>query len=336
MLQFFRNNRATALVPLAFYTALLRLPVWLGWHARGEEGLTGMLYDGLFAFGEWDPLWSAIAAAALVFFQAIMWNRVADDFRLLQERSWFPGMVNVMVASALPAFHYLSAPLVAISLLPVVVRKVFKAYKQPAAYLLVFDAAFWTGVMSLVYPPAIFLAVATFVGIYLVRSFSGREQLVFLSGLWIPLFLFWVGAFWFDRGGQFWHRQFDFSPMTAPVSLSGPQLAELAFLTFLLLTVLLGSGLYFRKRLIQVQKYLSVLYWYLAASGLAVLLAGPLLPQAFLPAAPVVGLLLSISFAQIRNRVFAELLHLTLFCVILLIQFSLSRADLFGFPGFTF
>ncbi len=127
-----------------------------------------------------------------VMLQALMVNWLVDEFRLMSDRNWFPGLFYVLVTSILPEFLFISAPLVAATFVPISLRKVFKSYKSMQATPLVFDAALWMSVAALFYPPALMLLLAAYSGIMVMRSFQVREQLVFLVAH-SPLY-FWCGC----------------------------------------------------------------------------------------------------------------------------------------------
>ncbi len=326
MLALFRNNQITTIFPLALYIALTHGAAFFGLTpmTTGEAGAEGgLLYQALFGWAASSPLFSAIAAAVLVFLQALIINNLADEFRLLGERNWLPGMFYALVAASLPDFLWLTAPLVAATFIPMALRRIFRAYKVPNATALVFDAAFWTAVASLFYPPAVFLLLAAFVGVNIMRSFSVREQVVFLTGVMTPGFLTWLAFFWFDRGSTFLAVQFDnlfgfyhFSPdITLIRILKG------VFVLVLLAIVALNYGAYFRRKLIQAQKCISVLYWFLVVAGAAILLQNDPLPAHLALLMPVIGIFLAMSFADIKNRFIAEIFHFALLGFVLFIQF---------------
>jgi hypothetical protein len=55
---------------------------------------------------------SALLAVLFVTVQAVMVNSIADQFRLMDSRSWLPGVAFALITALLPAFLYLSAALV--------------------------------------------------------------------------------------------------------------------------------------------------------------------------------------------------------------------------------
>lgn len=328
MLALFRNNQFTTVILLALYVALthlsallnkVSLPASIDWES-------GVLYRAWFAWTEGiDARVSAAGAAIMVFVQALAVNNLADEYRLLNDRTWLPGLFYALVAACMPGFLFLSPPLIAATFVPLVLRRIFKAYNQPKATALVFDAAFWVAVAALFYPPAIFLLIAVYFGMGIMRSYSFRERMVSLVGVFTALFLAWLWYFWTDRGWEFWHIQFgepfgmydfdDFKPDTAMM------LKASLFVVFLL-TVVLSYGTYTSRKLIQTQKCVSVLYWFFFVGGLSILLKEKPNPAHFMLIMPAMGIFLAMSFSAFRKASLAEFFHLVLLGFVLTIQFS--------------
>ena len=328
MLALFRNNQFTTAILLALYVILTHLGALLQNVALPEGTIEngGVLYQAWFSWATKEHLFlSATAAATLVFIQALTVNVLADEFRLLSERNWLPGLFYALAAACLPGFLFVSPPLVAATFIPFVLRRLFKAYQQPKATSLVFDAALWTTVASLFYPPAIFLLVAVYFGFSIMRSYSFREQVVSLTAVLTVTFLGWLWYFWTDRGMDFWQVQFGdligvykFDDVKFDTKTTILWVLPVLFL----LTGLLGYGTYMFRKLIQTQKSVSVLYWFWFVGGLAVLLQNKPHPAHIILSASAMGIFLAMSFSTFRRRPMAELFHLAILGLVLFIQLS--------------
>lgn len=313
MLAFFRNNRFSTFFLLALYAILLHLPALLDWQTvPAVSGIKngGVLYEKLFIPFISFPGFSVGTCLLFILLQSLMVNRLADRYRLFNERSWIPGMAYVLVASGLPEFLYLSPALVAVTFVPSSLQRIFGAYNVPQATGLVFDAAFWIACGSLFFPPLLVLLPAAYIGLRIIRSFTGREQMVFVMGALVPLFLAWLGYFWFDQGWYFVQKQFIEPFGMLPWRTLAPEWLSLGFLLLLLLLAILNSGGYFYKKLILIQKFISMMYWFLLFGGVAILFQQAVAPNDFLIVAPVMGIFAAYSLQQIRKPLMAETVHL--------------------------
>ena len=93
MLALFRNNQFTTAIPLALYVVLTHLSALLGiaQPAPADHPDGGVLYRAWFEWMKAYPFWSVVGAAILVYIQALVVNILADEFRLLSDRTWLPG-----------------------------------------------------------------------------------------------------------------------------------------------------------------------------------------------------------------------------------------------------
>ena len=187
-----------------------------------------------------------------------------------------------------------------------------------------FDAAFWTTVAALFYPPAIVLLIAAYFSLGIMRSYTLRERLVSVTGVLTALFLAWLWYFWTDRGMDFWHIQFGglfhiYRFEAAEFNLKTTLPWVLPALFFLI--ILLGYGTYMFRKLIHTQKCVSVLYWFWFAGGLSFMLEDQSRPAHFMLMAPATGIFLSMTFSAFRRRSIAEFFHLALLGYVLFIQF---------------
>jgi len=325
VLLFFRNNQFTTFIPLALYIVLTHLAALLGVVQAGEMQQTngGLLYDTLFGWATQQQLYSALAAAALVLLQSLQINRLADEFRLLSDRSWLPGLFYALAASSLPDFLFLSPPLVAVTFVPIAMRRIFQSYQKSVGAAYVLDAALWVTVGSLFYPPVIFLLTAAVAGVLVMRSFSFREQWVFVTGVLVPLVLCWLGFFWADRGTAFLLDQFShlFGLYRFGTEWNAQAVLKAALLGAGLLFVLFNSGRFYYRKLIQTQKCVTVMYWFLGVSTAAALLQGDMLPAHFVLLMPSVSIFLSMIFSAMRNRMLAEIAHLLLLGFVVFVQY---------------
>lgn len=325
MLSLFRSNQAFTALPLFIYVVMLHAGALLGFvKPELNDAPASLTYTLLFGRIQNAPFWSAVLAVAFVYIQAVSINLLADRFRLLVDRSWLPGMAYALVSAALPDFLFLSPPLVAATFVPFALWRVLQCYKANAASLYIFDAAFWTGISAVFYPPALFLLLASFAGIMVMRSFKLRENGVFFSGIFTAMFLAWLYWFWMDKGLTFRREQlfhifniYHFSP-----NLSTHTVLKWGFLALLFLSVMLstGSGAGARKS-IQIQKSINAMMWFWLVGSLCVFLQRDPSRAHFLLSMSSIGIYLSMFLAGLKNKMMAELAHLFLLATVFFIQY---------------
>jgi len=284
----------------------------------------GLLYQSLFGWLASKPLYSAIGAVCFVFIQALSVNTLADEFRLMGDRNWFPGLFYALTASALPDYLFVSPPLVAATFVPFSLWRVYKAYQKPNMSGAIFDGALWIAVASLFYPPGLWFLVAAYAGFEVVRVFRLHERFVFLIGALVPLFLTWLWYFWQDRGAEFrdthWADLFQLYHFDAVMDTKF--VLKTALMIVLILVFLFGLGSLYSRKGIQAQKFVSVLYWFLIVGALTALMCPTWRWEHLLLPSGALAILLSLSFQSLRKRLWAELWHLGILAFVLIIQFA--------------
>jgi hypothetical protein len=325
VLIFFRSNQIFIAFPLALYIILVHLGALTGALqplSNLSEG--GLLYQSVFGWMAAQPFYAALTAVMLVFVQAVSVNILADEFRLMGERSWFPGLLYALTASALPEFLFVSAPLVAATFIPFSLWRIYNAFQKPNVSVAILDGAIWIGVASLFYPRALWLIVAAFAGYEVVRVFRLKERFAFLAGAFVPLFLGWLWYFWADRGVEFWQKHWGdlFLVYRFDAVFDDKMILKTALVLLLALVFLFGLGALDRRKGNQSQKFVSVLYWFLTVGALTLFLCPAWRWEQLLLSAAPMGILLAISFQNMRNRLWAELSHLGLLLFVFFIQFA--------------
>lgn len=325
MLSFFRSNQFLVAIPLALYVILVHIGALTGYVPTlpyAAEG--GLLYESWFGWVSKQPFYSAIIAVFLVFIQAVTVNTLADEFRLMGDRNWFPGLFYALTASALPDFLFVTAPLVAATFVPFSLWRIYKAYQKPNVTGAIFDGALWIGVASLFYPPSLWLLVAAFAGFEVVRVFRLHERFVFLTGAFVPLFLAWLWYFWADRGAEFrdehWRNLFQLYHFDA--IWDEKLILKTTLVVLFTLIFLMGISSLYNRKGIQAQKFVSVLYWFLVVGALSSLLQPEWRWEHIILPSAAMGILLSLTFQSLRNRFWAEIWHLVILGFVLVVQFA--------------
>lgn len=298
----------------------------LGWVKpadNAESGFNTLLFRDVFGWALADTRRAAMLATVLVFIQAVLLNRLVDTFRMMHDRTWVPGAMYALAASVLPDFLFVSAPLVAATVIPLALSRMFSVYKQSMAFGAVFDSAFWLTVGSLFYPPLAWLLPVCFIGFFSLRSFHLREQIVFFTGVSVPFILALTFYFWYDAAPAFLNGQFagglQISIYALPDGLYGS--LKTALLALMLIIVLAGFNVYYYKKLIQIQKFITILYWILFAGLFAMLLHGGTQFRQFILLAPSIAIFMAYSFQSLRNIFMAEVFHFGLLAAVFFIQF---------------
>lgn len=324
MIEIFRKNLFLNSLLLLPYTALIRISSIIEPQAYVYKEYDSSLSLLFYQIFENKPLLQSIFAILLIFFQAVLINRLVIKSRITRELTLFPGLFYIISCSIFPDFLVLSPVLIANTFLIFGIQNIFAVYKKPRASTYLFSAGFWFSLASLFYFPFAAFIIVGYIGIFILRSFKIKERFQYLISLFVPFFWFLtyhllkgtISSFWDELGNNF-HLNNIFS------NLNTASIVIYSFLALSLLIFVLSYNQFTIKKSIQVQKKIDILYWILLASipGLF-LFQGVELDHLIIfgiPFSITVGML----FLRLKNALYGELIHLLLLIFIFAMHFNL-------------
>ncbi|MFZ2899683.1 MAG: hypothetical protein WA004_13715 [Saprospiraceae bacterium] len=260
---------------------------------------------------EWPELYLRLTALLLVFFQAILLVAMVNGNRLNNDSNLLPGVFYCLFASISPEFMYPSPVLLANTFLIFALMELMAVYKLPVAEGRLFNTGLWVGVASLFYFSAIGLLFFLFWGVSSLRAYNIKELIVIVLGAFTPLFLTGTVFFLTGRLPEFWEVQFanNLAFLDFQATEEALFFLELGVFALLVLIVLLGSNTYFQKKIMQVQKKITILYGFLLFTGLTVLFQGQAELTHWLMACIPLAVFFSMSFTTMPAQ-WAEVVHL--------------------------
>ncbi len=321
MLGFFRTNQITANFLLILYVVLVRSAIFI-FPQDWEPVSSGLFSDGVYRLVGASGLWPAVLAAVLVFVQAVLVNSLVAKFRIANEITYFPGVFYVLLSSSIPEFHYLSPALMANTFYILAFYELFHTYKKLSAASWLFNLGLWLSIASLFYFSYIIFILFALIGVGVLRAFRLKEQIMILCGYAVPYYLTWVYYFWIEDLGTFYTSfSGQIGMLTFAEGSNWGIFIKLAFIGVFLLIAITSFGIYKQKKNIQVQKYISILFWALLVSALSLFFQEKIALEHLLILTPPLGILISFNFLHFENRQIAEAVHLMLLLLAFVFQF---------------
>lgn len=319
MLSIFRTNQLLGSVLLIGYVLLLHVGYWLvppppapPTHGIGAHAVAGWLAT--------HPVWVPVVVIGLLFVQGVLANVLTFEHRIAPEVNLFSGVLVVFLGSSLPAFLPFSGWHVANVFLLLTMLALLRVYRVQSAADHIFNAGFWLGIATLFQVHYLFFLLATSMSLTLLRKSSLREQLMLLTGCFIPWLFVGFGYFWFDQFDHFWTQQWKGAfNWFSPLNLATLPIAALVGWAVLMLVALLSYSRYNFKTTMEVRKKIDLLFWFFLAGSLAGLSAQPWQLGSLLALAPSLGILLGLNLTYLSARA-AEFWHLLLVLALLALQ----------------
>ena len=273
--------------------------------------------DGIFSswiepFWTQYPLLSSIFYIVLIFFQAILINRLSIVYRIGSEINLFPGMLYLIFISFFPEFQHLSALNVGMLFFLFALNALFQTYKRHKDTGKLFNAGFWTGVATLFYSPYLAGMLVVIIGAFILKPVKGKDWLLMFNGLLVTYFLTFAAgyAFGMDAGLFLEHYAvpLQFHIPFIPIEVSS--FVPLLILSTAILLALVNYQFYMSRKALRSKKNIDILYWSLLVfSASTILFEGVELQHMILVALPL-SLLLQDSIVRIENPLTAEIIHL--------------------------
>lgn len=322
MLSIFRTNQLFLSVLLIFYAGILhvaQLFVPLQKLAP-PTGVLSLYLWPLLTTTDWLP---PVISLLLIFIQAWVANIYVHSHRLSPEMNLFPGLFLILAGSMAPDFLSLSAFHFANLCLLLSLNALTKIYKTVNCADSIFNAGMWVGLAALFEPAYLWMFIPVVAGLSILRAREIRERLMAIAGLLSPLLITGFVYQWYGQWDEFVRIQFSMAfRLTAavPWPTTFDEIMVPGLLLCTVLVVLLRYGRYRHKMVIDVQKKIDLIFWYLLAGGLSVLTAGDLQLVDWLMILIPTGILLGLLFTYMSARI-AESIHLVWLALVLFIQF---------------
>jgi len=269
-----QKNPGNALV-LVVYAVLLKFSIFLHPTAPALHPEDNYLYrlilhtlDSLF---HKSSLLYAILTFLILLSQATLFNRICNHHKLLPKANFLPGMSYILVTSLLQDFDHFSAPLLINSIMIWIWYRMMELYNSPRPGSSIFNIGVWTGVVSLLYIPAMAFLLLVLCALLTMRPFRIREWLVGLLGFTFPYYFLFLILYL--SGNWNWRDMLPRIVFTLPVMPSSIWIT--LGIVFLVVPFMIGG--YFvqnnlNKVLIQIRKGWSLLLLFLMVAVVIILL----------------------------------------------------------------
>lgn len=323
MIYIFRKNDIANILFLLPYLVLLRLYSFLYPTAYDLQEHSGIVSEWIFNALAHQAMLQSIIALLLIYAQAILINIETNNNRLFLMQNSVPGLLYGLFASFFVAQQGLSPALIAMTFVLLATFDVFRVYKKNQATSNIFNAGIFLAIAAIIYPPCILLVIALFIEIGILRSFTIRERLQYISGLvaiyWIVgVFLFYFG--WLNSNFlpalSFGGSISSFWPFS--VARSWP----LVLILFAVVVALANHYNYMKKKGIESRKKIDFFYWAMLFSFVPILIFAKIDLTHMIYLAMPLAILTSMNLTSQKSVNKAELIHIGLLLAVFLSLYS--------------
>ena len=188
----FKANNPYNTFLLLVYGLLLKLPMFLHPAIPMPLQTDGFLFRSMLekisGIGNSFNALYPIITFILLYSQAISFNKLANDQRLMQKQNYLTAMAYLLITSLFKEWNVLSAPLIVNSLLIWVWANMSGLYNEKNAKSTLFNIGIAIGISTFFYFPSIAFALLIIAGLTVTRPFKLSEWLVALLGIVTPYY----------------------------------------------------------------------------------------------------------------------------------------------------
>ncbi|MBE7174172.1 MAG: hypothetical protein INR73_26590 [Williamsia sp.] len=143
------------------------------------------LLDRLFAP---MPVIFSLLAFAFLYIQATLLNRICNSLRLFPRPNYLVAMAFLLITSLVPEWSVFSAPLLVNFFMVWIWYRMIRLYNHPQPKTSIYNISVLTGLMPLIYSPALALIILLVLALVITRPFRVTEWMVALLGLFTPYY----------------------------------------------------------------------------------------------------------------------------------------------------
>ena len=216
------------------------------------------------------PVVYDILAFLIVYLQALVFNRICSNQKMLPKPNYLPGMAFLLITSLLPEWSRFSSPLLTNCFMIIIFYRMIMLYNINRPVQAIFNIGVLTGIVTLLYQPGIILVFLIIFSLFIMRPFRIQEWLIGLLGVTMPYYL--LGIVLFLTNSLHWKGflpDISFRLPAIPTSIYVTISLALLVLPFIIGGFMVQANL--NKMLIQVRKGWSLLLLFLILAMMIIL-----------------------------------------------------------------
>lgn len=261
----FKANNSYNSFLLLLYAVLLKLPMFLHPKVPQPQQIDGVLYrtiiSGLQPVLAGIPFIYSVIAFLLLYTQAVAFNKLVNDQRIMQRPHYLTGMSYLLITSLFVEWNVFSSPLIINSLLIWVWSKMSGLYSDQKPKAALFNIGVVIGICTFLYFPSLAFAALIIFGLAITRPFKLAEWLIALFGIITPYYFLLSILFLSGNWAKYKLPEF---------AVTNPVINQSPWVYAAIAVVLIGAvvGLFyiqknFRRQLIQARKSWNLTFLYL-------------------------------------------------------------------------
>lgn len=284
-----------------------------------KEG--GILYQFILDILPENSLLYSVVSIFLVFFIAVLINRLVIKNRMANEITLLPGLFFILLVSLTPEMLVLSSIQFGLFFIVLAFLSLYKSYKKYSSEMLLFNSGLYIGIASLFNNNLIVFMIPVLLGYISIRTFNFREFLQLLSGLILVIYFYSFYLFW--TGDSFTFSPFTYNSIkeiySGNISIN---IISTIFITLVIICLLTYRSFIIKKS-IQSQKKINIMFWFLLFSLLILWIFNKVNWYGYFSLIAFgLSYFTSAIFLRIKNKMISEIVYVIIVFSILIYHFQ--------------
>ncbi len=319
----FKANNPYNTFLMLIYGILLKLPMFLHPKVPQEQLIDGFLYRILLKWLQpiagGFPVLYAIIAFLLLYTQAVSFNKMVNELRLMQRPNYLTGMSYLLVTSLFTEWNMLSSPLIINTLLIWVWARMSALHNDNSPKTTLFNIGIAIGLSTFFYFPSIAFVVLVIFGLAIIRPFKLSEWVISLMGIITPYYFVLAWFFLSDKWKQY---HFPGIAFTSPeFNQNNWSYIAIAIVILTGITGFLYVQQNFRRQLIQARKSWNLIFLYLIAAVLIPFINATHTFEYWILCAVPLSALLGAAFLYPNKKMFPLIVHWLMVAFVIVISY---------------
>jgi hypothetical protein len=266
----FKANNPLNTFLLFIYGLLLKFAFFTHAHVPVVQKTDGLLFKeiviGLSKVATGWPIIYPALTYLLLFIQAVSFNQLINNQRLIQRSTHLPAMSYLLITSLFPEWNMLTSTLIINTIMVWVWARMINLYNSTTPKTTLFNIGMVIGVSSFFYFPSLAFAVLIVVALILTRPFNLAEWIIALLGIITPFYLLFAWLFLTNK-----LMDYKLPALTLSYPMFPHNYWPWASMAIIVIAFLTGAYFVqenFRKQVVQVRNSWSLILFYLVATAL--------------------------------------------------------------------
>jgi len=272
----FKQKTSSNILLLLVYGLILKFNRFLHPAGPAQQPEDHFLYNWLIGVLKplhIPPVLYVLIAFLLLYGQALLFNRICNDQKLLPRPNYLPAMAHLLTTSLFIEWNNFSAPLLANTFLIWIYYRMTTLPNIQKPGPAIFSIGVQIGIVTLLYRPAIVFVALVLLALFVMRPFRLREWAINILGITMP--------YYFLALMLYLSNSWDWNKIKPVFSISLPAIPSSVYntISIILLVVPFMIGGYYvqanlNKMMIHVRKAWSLLLLYLIMAMLIIMADG--------------------------------------------------------------